>query len=114
MHQPNKNIKASDILANNVDLQLQESVSWSVWKKVVSRYELLHVTGSFQTLLQEIDNLWPSFVTHSFYTREQRGYISLIKEKSDFTTYAPVLVDFAQNFSFITEQEIQSAYYSRQ
>ena len=109
-----KNIKASDIHANNVDLELQESASWSIWKKVGPRYELLHVSGSFQILLQEIDNLWSSFITHSFYTHEQRDYISLIKEKSSFTTYAVVQMDFAQNFSFITQQEIQSAYYSRQ
>jgi hypothetical protein len=53
-------------------------------------------------------------LSHSFYTREQRDYTSLTKKTSSFTTYAVVQMDFAQNFSFITQQEIQSAYYSRQ
>ncbi len=109
-----KHLKASDILAKDIDVELEESASWSIWKKVGPRYQLLHVTGSFDVLLQEIDNLWPSFTTHSFYTHQQRDYIALIKEKSSFITYAVVQMDFAQNFTFVTQEEIQSAYYSRQ
>ena len=72
------------------------------------------MTGSFQALLEAIDNLWPNFITHSYYTHEQRDYITFIKEKSSITTFAVIQLDFAQNFPLITQREIQSAYYSRQ
>ena len=106
-------LKASDILSDGIDVEIQDSASWSIWKKLNSRYELLHLTGTFRALLEEIDDLWPNFITHSFYTREQRDYIALIKEKSSITTFAVVQVDFAQNFVFVTQREVQSAYYSR-
>lgn len=108
-----KHLKASDILGADLDLDLLEPASWSMWKKVGPRYELLHVTGPFTTLLQEVDNIWSTYVKHCYYTRQQRDYIAMIKEQSSFITYALVQIDFAQNFCFITQQEIQSAYYSR-
>ncbi len=95
-------------------MEIQDTASWSIWKKVNSRYELLHLTGTFRALLEEIDDLWPNFITHSFCTRQQRDYIALIKEMSSITTSAVVQLDFAQNFSFVIQREIQSAYYSRQ
>lgn len=108
-----KTIKASDIIADDIDPELQEPTSWSIWKKVGVRYELLHVNGPFMVLLEEIDNLWSTFITHSFYTRKQREYIGQIKELSSDITYAAIQMDFAQNFTFVTQREIQSAYYSR-
>ena len=57
--------------------------------------------------------MWSSFITHSFLTHQQCDYIALIKENPSLITYAVVQMDFARNFSFITQQEIQSAYYSR-
>ncbi|CAF3391741.1 unnamed protein product, partial [Rotaria socialis] len=109
-----RQLKASDILSDGIDIEIKDSASWSIWKKLNSRYELLHLTGTFRALLEEIDSLWSSFIIHSFYTREQRDYIALIKETSTITTFAVVQVDFAQNFSFVIQREIQSAYYSRQ
>ena len=41
-------------------------------------------------------------------------YITLIKEASSITTFAIIQLDFAQNFSFVIQREVQSAYYSRQ
>ncbi|CAF1540342.1 unnamed protein product [Adineta ricciae] len=109
-----RTIKASDILSNGIDVEVQDECSWSIWKKVQLRYELLHVTGAFQALLGEIDSLWSNFITHTFNTSQQRDYIAMIKELSSFSTYAIVQLDFAQNFSFVIQREIQSGYYCRQ
>jgi hypothetical protein len=95
-------------------MEIQDLASWSKWKKVNTRYELLHLTGTFRVLLEEIDDLWPSFITHSFCTHEQRDYVTLIKETSSITTFAVIQLDFAQNYSFVIQREVQSAYYSRQ
>ena len=106
-------LKASDILSNGIDVEVQDLTSWSIWKKLNSRYELLHLTGTFRALLEEIDNLWPCFITHTYFTHEQKDYITSIKEASSKNTFAVVQLDFAQNFSLIVQREIQSAYYSR-
>ena len=63
--------------------------------------------------MQEIDNLWPVFVPHSYYTRQQPEYIAYIKEISSCTTFSAVQINFARNFSLVVQREIQS-YYSRQ
>ena len=109
-----RHLKASDILSDGIDIEIHDSASWSIWKKVNVRYELLHLTGTFQALMEEIDDLWPNFITHSFYTHKQRDYIAFIKEMSSITTFAVAQLDFAQNFSFVIQREVHSAYYSRQ
>ena len=108
------NLKPSDFLSINAHVDIQDSVSWPMWKKQNARFELLHITGTFCALLQEIDSLWPIFVLHSYYTRQQREYIAHIREISSCTTFAVVQMNFAQNFSLVVQREIQSAYYSRE
>ncbi|CAF1419424.1 unnamed protein product [Rotaria magnacalcarata] len=108
-----QHLKASDILSDGVDVEIQDLASWSIWKKVNVRYELLHLTGTFEALMEEIDDLWSHFIKHSFYTHKQRDYIALIKEMSSITTFAVIQLDFAQNFSFVIQREVQSAYYSQ-
>lgn len=106
-------VKASDIICDGANIENQEPASWSIWKSVNSRYELLKQSGTFGALLKDIDELWPNFITHSFCTRMQREYITLIKETSTITTFAVIQLDFAQNFTFVTQREVQSAYYTR-
>ncbi len=81
------------------------TASWSIWKKVNSRYELFHLTGTFRVLLEEIDDLWPNFITHSFYSHQQRDYITLIKEASRITAFAVMQLDFAQNCFSLYEEK---------
>lgn len=106
--------KPSIILLEGLDVEIYDLASWSMWKKTRSRYELLHLSGTLETLLEELDDLWSAFLIHSFYTAKQRDYIALIKETSSLTTFSVIQLDFAQNFSLIIQREIQSAYYSRQ
>lgn len=108
-----RHLKASDIICDGVNIEIQEPASWFIWKSVNSRYELLNQNGTFGALLKDIDDLWPNFITHSFCTRMQREYIKLIKETSTITTFVVIQLDFAQNFTFVTQREIQSAYYTR-
>ncbi|CAF4963411.1 unnamed protein product, partial [Rotaria socialis] len=84
-----RQLKPSDILSDGIDIEIEDSASWSIWKKLNSRYELLHLTGTIRALLEEID------------------------KTSSISTFAVVQVDFAQNFTLIIQREIQSAYYSR-
>ena len=78
-----------------------------------NRVELQHRKGSFRSLVDQLNTVWPSFVTHSFVTREQRGHIKLIKTSSNLTTFAVAQIDFAENFSFVTQKEVQSAHWNQ-
>jgi hypothetical protein len=109
-----KNANVSKLLKSHRQIDFQDKTTWSSWKKINNRYELVHANGSFEILLQEIDNLWSNFITHHFYTHKQREYIVLLKDESRFNTYIVIQLDFAQNFAFVIQQEVQCAFYYRQ
>ena len=109
-----KNSKLSEILIGDTQIDLQEKTNWSSWKKIHNRYELVHSNGSFDVLLKEIDDLWSSYITHNFCTHKQREYIVLLKEESHLSKYIVIQMDFAQNFAFVIQQEVQCAFYFRQ
>jgi uncharacterized membrane protein len=72
---------------------------------------LQHFNGSFRSLVDELNGRWSSFVTHTYVTRQQRDSIKNIKLTSSLTTFAVIQIDFAENFSFIVQKEVQSAYW---
>jgi hypothetical protein len=69
--------------------------------------------GSFRSLIDELNLRWSSFVTHTYVTRQQRDYVKKIKLTSSLTIFAVIQVDFAENFSFIVQKEILSAYWNQ-
>lgn len=94
------------------DLDEKPDTTWSLWVNVNNHVELQHFSGSFRSLIDKLNNLWPSFITHTFVTRQQRDYIKTLKLTSGFTTFAVIHIDFAENFSFVIQKEIQSAYWN--
>ena len=62
-------------------------------------------------MIDQLNERWPSFVTHTYVTRQQREHIKKIKLTSSLTTFVVVHMDFAENFSFVIQKEIQSAYW---
>lgn len=62
-------------------------------------------------MLDELDSLWSHFLLHHFCTIQQRSYIKLIKDQSSDDNIAVVQLDFAENFSLISQTEIQSAHW---
>ena len=109
-----KNVNISKILTNHRQIDFQEKTTWTSWKKIDNRFVLVHANGSFEVLLKEIDDLWTTFVTHHYYTHKQRDYIGFLKDASSLNTYIVVQMDFAQNYAFVIQQEVQSAFYYRQ
>ncbi|CAF4219848.1 unnamed protein product, partial [Adineta steineri] len=109
-----KNNNISKVLTSRQQIDLEDETTWFSWKKIDNRYNLVHTNGSFGVLLKEIDDLWPSFITHHFYTHKQREYIGFLKDELRLNTYIVVQLDFAQNFAFVIQQEVQCAFYYRQ
>jgi hypothetical protein len=107
------NVNASDLFINDDDFDDKLDASWSLWITKNNRVELQHFTGSFRSLIDELNGRWSSFVTHTYVTRQQRDYIKNIKLASSLTTFAVIQVDFAENFTIIVQNEIQSAYWNQ-
>lgn len=86
---------------------------WSLWVTSNHHVELQHFNGSFESLIDNLNDRWASFVTHSYVTRQQREYIKQIRLLSSPNTFALVNCDFAENFTFVVQNEVQSAYWNQ-
>jgi uncharacterized membrane protein len=102
-------INPSDLIINDEDFDEKLDATWSLWLTRNNHIELQHLTGSLRSLIDELNDRWSAFVTHTYVTRQQRDYIKKLKLTSSLTTFAVIQIDFAENFSFITQKEIQSA-----
>jgi hypothetical protein len=107
------NSVVSDLFVTNDEIDEQGDTAWSFWSTVNNRIELQHRSGSFRSLIEQLNTIWPAFITHTYCTRQQREYIKSIKIDSSLTTFAVIQLDFAENFSFIIQKEIQSAYWNK-
>ena len=62
----------SDILTEYIESDHDEECSWTIWRKLNDKFDLRKVTGSLNSLLNEIvEDQWPYFVLHSYYNRQQ-------------------------------------------
>ena len=107
------NINVSNIFITDIDIDEQANTAWSLWTVTNNHVELQHLNGSFRSLIDQLNVRWPAFVTHCYVTRQQRDYIKSIKITSSFSTFAVAQMDFAENFSFVVQNEIQSAYWNQ-
>ena len=107
------NINVSDIFITDTDIDEQAHTAWSLWTVTNNHVELQHLNGSFRSLIDQLNVRWPAIVTHCYVTRQQRDYIKSIKITSSFSTFAVAQMDFAENFSFVVQNEIQSAYWNQ-
>ncbi|CAF3187703.1 unnamed protein product [Rotaria sp. Silwood2] len=95
------------------EINEDDDVTWMIWERNEKRTELQRHTTSITTLLEKLDSLWSKFLIHSFYTIEQREYIKKIKLESSEKGTAVVQLDFAENFTLLSQAAVQSAYWSQ-
>jgi hypothetical protein len=88
--------------------------SWSLWKTVNKKVDLHEIRGTIASLLTEIDEQWSVFLLHSYYNREQRSFIDEIRGKSSDQSFVVVQMDFAENYTFVRQREVQAAHWNNQ
>lgn len=103
----------TEILTTNIQHDLDEECSWTVWKKLNKKFDLQRVTGSFDSLLGEIENQWSYFLLHSYCNRKQREYIGHLREQSSEKTYIVAQIDFSMNYTLIRQREVQRGFFSQ-
>ncbi|CAF4897575.1 unnamed protein product [Rotaria socialis] len=96
------------------DSEDDEKCSWSLWKTSDKKVDLHQICGIFASLLDEIDEKWSNFLIHSYINREQRTYINELRTKSSCQSYAVAQMDFAENYTFLRQREVQAAHWNYQ
>lgn len=106
-------ISLTEILTKHIQCDLDEECSWTIWKKLNSKFDLQKVTGSLDSLLNEIEEQWPCFLLHSYCNQQQREYISQLREKSTKRTFIVAQIDFSMNYTLIRQREVQQGFFSQ-
>lgn len=87
-------------------------ISWEQWSKDENKRAMLNTTeGTIQECLDLLENQLPFFMKHTFIKREQSEAFKLSRKNID--SFSVILqIDFAENFTVIKQNEIQSAHWS--
>ena len=88
--------------------------SWSSWKTSNRKVDFNQIRGTITSLLNEIDEKWTLFLLHNYSNREQRTYINDLRLRSSNSSYVVVQLDFAENYTFIRQREVQAAHWNNQ
>ena len=72
----------TNILTEHIETDLDEECSWTIWRKLNTKFDLHKVTGSLDSLLSEVEEQWPHFLQHTYYNRQQREYVNYLRTQS--------------------------------
>ena len=102
-----------NILTKYIESDLDEECSWTGWRKLNNKFDLQKVTGSLNSLLNEIEGQWPYFVLHSYCNRQQREYITRLRAQSNRQNFIIAQIDSSMNYTLIHQHEVQQSFFSQ-
>lgn len=96
-----------------VKLKLDQSsgVSWKQWMKQDNQLRITTISGTLKVLLTEMHKQTAKFKHHVFVKNQQAKYFEN-KKKETSSTEIVLQVDFAENFTILSQDEIQSAHWA--
>jgi hypothetical protein len=71
------------------------------------------VTGSLDSLLNEMEERWPQFLLHTYYNRQQREYIGHLRAQLTLKTFIVAQIDFSMNYTLVRQREVQQGFFSQ-
>ena len=89
----------------------QTEVEWYQWKNVEGRWMKVVKKGSHSDVLQDLKQQLPAFLLHTFIKRKQSAHFEAEKKKAN-GKHITIQVDFAENYSIIQQDEIQSGHWA--
>ncbi|XP_077976176.1 uncharacterized protein LOC144432038 [Styela clava] len=97
-------------------------VSWYVWENSVSdsRLKKVQEEGDVNDLLEHVYQMLPQFLEHSYIKRQQSMRYKLDRDNTLSTSAsysnseALIQIDFAENYTCVNQDEIQSAHWQQQ
>ena len=103
----------ANILTEHIESNLDEECSWIIWRKLNNKFNLHKVTGSLNSLLNEIEEQWLYFLMHSHCNRQQREYITQLRVQSNKQNFIVAQIDFSMNYTLIRQHEVQQGFFSQ-
>ena len=92
------------------DESINNNILWKEWKDVNGRFYVSEQQGTVHDCLQEIDKQFHSFKMHCYVKRMQSRHFEDLKIHTTNET-AVLQVDFAENYTAVLQDEIQSAHW---
>ena len=97
-------------LFDSYDFDLDESICCKQWGQT-DRSNLVSLTVSIEEFICTATDMFDSLRQHHFTAKAQSGYISSLKESLS-QEEAIVLLDFAENYSFIVQDAVQGYHWN--
>ena len=102
-----------NFLINNSIIHMDDEFSWTLSKKVNSKFDLQQMIGSVDSLLTETEERWSLFLMHTYINRQQRVYIKQLHIQSSDKTFVAAQIDFSINYTLIRQREVQQGFFSQ-
>lgn len=105
-------IDLKDIFSDNDHEDLKKEISWKQWEEDDSGHPSLkkHV-GTCEAALTKLEQKLGHFKKHCYVKKTQSDYVKKLKQ--DLSVGKAILqFDFAENYSVVTQDEIQTAHWS--
>lgn len=95
------------------DFDEKKNIVWKQWIDIEKRPKQVEHSGTVKDVICEIKKQLPTFRVHCYVKNVQSEEFELRKINKDPKT-GVLQIDFAENFSLISQDEIQSAHWSHQ
>lgn len=93
-------------------LNLNQNARWKQWIPNDKRTEVKYEEGTLQLLLEKLENKLKKFKQHFYVHHTQSRFFRDIKE--NIKRHEAVLqMDFAENFTFVSQDEVQNAHWNQ-
>lgn len=99
-----------DLISEEFQVDLDTYIKWKEWNEVNERLTLFETTSSLKNCIKKTNSLLPKFKTHCFVKKQQSLHFENFKR--DLTDSDLVVqFEFAENYTIIHQDEIQSAHW---
>lgn len=99
-----------DLIPEEFHVDLNATIQWKEWNEVNERLTLLENTSSLENAIMKTNSLLLKFKTHCFVKKQQSLHFENLKKDLSENDLV-VQFDFAENYSIIHQDEIQSAHW---
>lgn len=92
---------------------MDNELKWTQWKEVDGRPQALEEIGTVADCIKQIEKQLSAFKIHTYVKRKQAKHFE--DAKTNFDTHDLTLqIDYAENYTAVHQDEIQSAHFSHQ
>lgn len=106
--------KIVDKIFSNFDLASDKNkeIFYKQWSKEGDRVQLISVTQTVEELIEKSVFIFNDSIYHHYVFKEQSRYLKDLKSNLNENTVI-IMMDFAQNYTFVVQDEVQGHYWSR-